>query len=143
MFIKAVIYQLELLKLWVVGEIPFAQWRQAAWHRPMAVCGRDCVFVLEDMVHEAARAVAQLAAVQLFAGLMMVAGALGYLAYLVEYETFIALVGGNALWAYALVLAGLALAIDASLAVMDLAERDDAIAGCRHGKSGEDHAGLA
>lgn len=105
-------YQIELLMLLLHGDIKPAQWRRAAWERPAAICGRNAIFVIGPSFGMDGARRAVIFTAELIAGLLLIAGGIGYAAYLIQYESISALFGGHGLATGGVLLFGTVLAIE-------------------------------
>lgn len=109
-------YQFALLVLLVKGDIDGATWRYAAWHRPIVVCGRTGSWVVDTPPEAMKSKLSQRAMVQFFIGMLMVAGAVGWVAHTVERIGFAAALNMLSLKALLVIALGLVLALDATAA---------------------------
>ena len=81
-------YQFALLALLLKGDIDAATWRYAAWNRPIVVCGRTGSWVVDTPPEALKTTISQRALVQFFVGMLMVSGAVGWIAHAVERVGF-------------------------------------------------------
>lgn len=107
-------YQFALLVLLVKGDIDGATWRYAAWHRPIVVCGRTGSWVVDTPPEALQSTISHRALVQFIVGMLMVAGAVGWLAHTVERVGFAASLSVVSLKAVLVIALGLVLALDGS-----------------------------
>ena len=109
-------YQFALLVLLLRGDIDGATWRYAAWHRPIVVCGRTGSWVVDTPPEAIDTTLSQRALVQFFIGMLMIAGAVGWIAHTVERVGFAAALNMLSLKALLVIALGLVLALDATAA---------------------------
>ena len=107
-------YQFALLLLLVRRDIDMATWRYAAWHRPIVVCGRTGSWVVDTPPEALDTTITQRALVQFLVGMLMVAGAVGWLANTVEGIGLAATLSVVSLKAVLVLALGLVLALDAT-----------------------------
>ena len=81
-------YQWALAGLLVWRKIDFATWRYAAWHRPIAVAGRGGSWIVDDRASPYAPFSSRRGVVQLLIGLLLIAGAVGWLSHVLSIEGF-------------------------------------------------------
>lgn len=107
-------YQFALLLLLAKRDIDMATWRYAAWNRPIAVCGRTGSWVVDAPPEALNTTISQRALVQFLIGMLMVAGAVGWLANTVEGIGFAATLSLVSLKAVLVIVLGVVLALDAT-----------------------------
>ena len=109
-------YQFALLALLLKGDIDAATWRYAAWNRPIVVCGRTGSWVVDTPPEAMKTTISQRALVQFFVGMLMVAGAVGWIAHAVERVGFAGALNVATFKAVIVIAFGLVLALDATAA---------------------------
>ncbi len=109
-------YQFALLLLLVQRDIDVATWRYAAWNRPIVVCGHTGSWVVDAPPEALNSTLSQRALVQFFFGMLMIAGAVGWIANTVEGVGFSAILTLASFKAAGVVALGLVLALDATAA---------------------------
>lgn len=107
-------YQFALLALLLKGDIDAATWRYAAWNRPIVVCGRTGSWVVDTPPEAMTTTISQRALVQFFVGMLMVAGAVGWIAHAVERIGFAGALNMATFKAVIVIAFGLVLALDAT-----------------------------
>ena len=107
-------YQFALLALLLKGDIDAATWRYAAWNRPIVVCGRTGSWVVDTPPEAMKTTISQRALVQFFVGMLMVAGAVGWIAHAVERVGFAGALNVATFKAVIVIALGLVLALDAT-----------------------------
>ena len=107
-------YQFALLALLLKGDIDAATWRYAAWNRPIVVCGRTGSWVVDTPPEAMKTTISQRALVQFFVGMLMVAGAVGWIAHAVERIGFAGALNVATFKAVIVIALGLVLALDAT-----------------------------
>jgi len=107
-------YQFALLALLLKGDIDAATWRYAAWNRPIVVCGRTGSWVVDTPPEAMKTTISQRALVQFFVGMLMVAGAVGWIAHAVERIGFAGALNMATFKAVIVIAFGLVLALDAT-----------------------------
>lgn len=107
-------YQFALLALLLKGDIDAATWRYAAWNRPIVVCGRTGSWVVDTPPEAMTTTISQRALVQFFVGMLMVAGAVGWIAHAVERVGFAGALNVATFKAVIVIALGLVLALDAT-----------------------------
>ena len=107
-------YQFALLALLLKGDIDAATWRYAAWNRPIVVCGRTGSWVVDTPPEAMKTTISQRALVQFFVGMLMVAGAVGWIAHAVERMGFAGALSVATFKAVIVIAFGLVLALDAT-----------------------------
>lgn len=107
-------YQFALLALLLKGEIDAATWRYAAWNRPIVVCGRTGSWVVDTPPEAMKTTISQRALVQFFVGMLIVAGAVGWIAHAVERVGFAGALNVATFKAVIVIALGLVLALDAT-----------------------------
>ena len=107
-------YQFALLALLLKGDIDAATWRYAAWNRPIVVCGRTGSWVVDTPPEAMKTTISQRALVQFFVGMLIVAGAVGWIAHAVERVGFAGALNVATFKAVIVIALGLVLALDAT-----------------------------
>ena len=107
-------YQFALLALLLKGDIDAATWRYAAWNRPIVVCGRTGTWVVDTPPEAMKTTISQRALVQFFVGMLIVAGAVGWIAHAVERVGFAGALNVATFKAVIVIALGLVLALDAT-----------------------------
>ena len=107
-------YQFALLALLLKGDIDAATWRYAAWNRPIVVCGRTGSWVVDTPPEAMKTTISQRALVQFFVGMLLVAGAVGWIAHAVERVGFAGALNVATFKAVIVIAFGLVLALDAT-----------------------------
>lgn len=107
-------YQFALLALLLKGDIDAATWRYAAWNRPIVVCGRTGSWVVDTPPEAMKTTISQRALVQFFVGMLIVAGAVGWIAHAVERVGFAGALNVATFKAVIVIALGLELALDAT-----------------------------
>ena len=107
-------YQFALLALLLKGDIDGATWRYAAWNRPIVVCGRTGSWVVDTPPEALKTTISQRALVQFFVGMLMVSGAVGWIAHAVERVGFAGALNVATFKAVIVIALGLVLALDAT-----------------------------
>ena len=107
-------YQFALLALLLKGDIDAATWRYAAWNRPIVVCGRTGSWVVDTPPEAMKTTISQRALVQFFVGMLIVAGAVGWIAHAVERIGFAGALNMATFKAVIVIALGLVLALDAT-----------------------------
>lgn len=108
------LYQYALFILLIKGDIDVATWRYAAWNRPIVVCGRTGSWVVDTPPEVMKTTLSQRAMVQFFMGMLMVAGAIGWIAHTVEYYGISDAFNIATMKAILVIALGLLLALDAT-----------------------------
>ena len=108
-------YQWSLAGLLVWRNIDFRTWRYAAWHRPIAVAGRGGSWIVDDRASPYAPFSSRRGVVQLLIGLLLIAGAVGWLSHALSVEGFNGAAILTALRAAVLIGIGLVVALDAAI----------------------------
>lgn len=70
-------YQFALASRLFKRDIDFLTWRYAAWNRPVVVCGRRGAWVVDSTFDMTNAGMRVSALVQVFVGVLMIAGAMG------------------------------------------------------------------
>ena len=107
-------YQFALLALLLKGDIDAATWRYAAWNRPIVVCGRTGSWAVDTPPEAMKTTISQRALVQFFVGMLIVAGAVGWIAHAVERVGFAGALNVATFKAVIVIALGLVLALDAT-----------------------------
>ncbi len=107
-------YQFALLALLLKGDIDAATWRYAAWNRPIVVGGRTGSWVVDTPPEAMKTTISQRALVQFFVGMLIVAGAVGWIAHAVERVGFAGALNVATFKAVIVIALGLVLALDAT-----------------------------
>ncbi len=107
-------YQFALLALLLKGDIDAATWRYAAWNRPIVVCGRTGSWVVDTPPEAMKTTISQRALLQFFVGMLIVAGAVGWIAHAVERVGFAGALNVATFKAVIVIALGLVLALDAT-----------------------------
>lgn len=103
-----------MLALLLKGDIDAATWRYAAWNRPIVVCGRTGSWVVDTPPEAMKTTISQRALVQFFVGMLIVAGAVGWIAHAVERVGFAGALNVATFKAVIVIALGLVLALDAT-----------------------------
>ena len=116
MIINFLQYQLTLAALWLHRDIDARSWWFAARTRPVVVCGRKGGFVVDSSFDMTPAQRQRISAIQFILGMLLVAGAVAWLETILGAK--FTLQGGYEplVKALALLVGGLVLAMDASLA---------------------------
>lgn len=109
-------YQFALLLLLLKRDIDLATWRYAFWKRPIVVCGHSGAWLVDFFPEATESTMRRRALVQFILGMLLIAGAVGWLEVTIDGAGFAALVTMAALKAMGVVVVGLVLAVDATAA---------------------------
>ena len=107
-------YQFALLALLLKGDIDAATWRYAAWNRPIVVCGRTGSWGVGTPPGAMETTIRPRALVEFFVGMLIVAGAVGWIAHAVERVGFAGALNVATFKAVIVIALGLVLALDAT-----------------------------
>ena len=117
-------YQWSLAGLLVWRNIDFRTWRYAAWHRPIAVAGRGGSWIVDARADSYAPFSAARGVIQLLIGLLVIAGAVGWLSHALSVEGFNGAAILTALRAAVLIGIGLVVALDAAILLQPVPRSD-------------------
>ncbi|WP_126448053.1 hypothetical protein [Sulfuricystis multivorans] len=109
-------YQFALFLLLVKRDIDVPTWRYAAWHRPIVVCGYTGSWVVDTPPEALSSTLSQRALIQFFVGMLMIAGAVGWIANTVDGVGISVILTLASFKAAGVVALGLVLALDATVA---------------------------
>lgn len=107
-------YQFALLLLLWKRDIDVATWCYAARKRPIVVCGHKGAWLVDFFPESTESTMRRRALVQFILGLLLIAGAVGWLEVTFDGAGFDALLSVAALKAMGVVVVGLVLALDAT-----------------------------
>lgn len=110
-------YQFALASLLFKRDINFLTWRYAAWNRPVVVCGRHGAWVVDSAFDMTNAGMRVRALVQFFVGMLMIAGAVGWLANELGTNGFYGAATVSAIKAAILIGIGLVVALDAAVSL--------------------------